>query len=88
MTTLLSPRISTSNRGTGTLVAGTVTIPNTGVQATSIISLTGGALNASTAIGNLIVSAIVPGVSFTVTSIIDATVATQTGDLRTINYSF
>ena len=85
---VLAPRVSTLNRGTGTLVVGTVTIANTGVQANSNIIVTGGALNASTAVGDLTVTAINPGVNFTVTSITAGAVTTQAGDLRTINYSF
>ena len=85
---LLSPRASTLNRGSGTLVAGTVTIANAGVQANSNILLSGGALNASTAAGILTVTAITPGVSFVVTSIAAGAVTTQSGDLRTIYFSF
>lgn len=85
---LLAPRASILNRGIGTLVAGTVTIANTGAQANSNILLSGGVLNASTAVGILTVTAITPGVSFTVTSINAGAVTTQSGDLRTIYYSF
>ena len=85
---VVAPRASLFNRGTGTLVAGTVTIANTGVQANSNINLSGGALNASTAIGDLTVTAITPGVSFVVTSVTAGAVTTQSGDLRTIYYSF
>ena len=62
--------------GIGTLVAGTLTIPNTNVtnNATyrSRIFLQRTDLNASGAIGNLCVTAIVDATSFTVTSISDA----------------
>jgi hypothetical protein len=85
---VLAPRAAILNRGTATLAAGTVTIANTGVQANSNIIVTGGALNASTALGDLTVTAIVAGVNFTVTSITAGAVTTQAGDLRTINYSF
>jgi hypothetical protein len=72
-------------QGTATLVAGTVTVSNTSVTAASKIFTQGAALNSSTAIGQLDVTAQVAGTSFTITSL-SATKTTVTGDLRTVNY--
>ena len=73
-------------QGTATLVAGTKVVANTSVTATSRIFLSRQALNASTAVGHLSVSARAPGVSFTISSFVDATVGVQAGDLSTVAY--
>jgi hypothetical protein len=66
-TTLIAPSQSLDSEGiSGAMVAGVVTIPTTKVQAGSNIQLTMGTFG--TAHGQWYVSAIVPGVSFTVTS--------------------
>jgi hypothetical protein len=83
-----SVKAAVMNQGSATLVAGTVAITNANVVAGSNITLSGGALNSSTATGDLTITAIVAGVSFTVTSITAGAVTTQTGDLRTVYYSF
>lgn len=71
--------------GTATLVAGTVTIANTQVQAGDSIQITRNALNASPALGNLIYT-ITPGVSITVTSYSDTGVAATT-DISSFSYA-
>ena len=73
-----------AKQGSSTLVLGTVTVANTSVTANSRIFLEGQAINASTAIGNQMVSSRVNGTSFTITSYIPGGVLTQTGDLSTI----
>lgn len=68
-----------------TLVNGVIAVSNTAVTANSKIFLSRDGLNASTAIGELIVSAIVGG-GFTVTSTRHNTLATETGDQSTFYY--
>lgn len=68
-----------------TLVNGVIAVSNTAVTANSKIFLSRDGLNASTAIGELIVSAIVGG-GFTVTSTRHNTLATETGDQSTFFY--
>lgn len=70
--------------GTATLVAGTVTVANTNIAAADRIIAFHIAPNASTAIGTLTYT-ISAATSFTITSL-DATAATETGDLSTIGY--
>jgi hypothetical protein len=77
---------SNAKQGTATLVAGTVTVANTSVTANSRIFLSGGALNASTAIGELDASTITAGTSFVIRSLTAGAVTTQAGDLRTVFY--
>lgn len=71
--------------GTATLAAGTVTVPLTGVSATSVINVTGRDINGSSALGVLIAA---PGTDeFTVTSVQQNTPAsTQTNDTSIVNY--
>ena len=71
-----------STCGTGTLVAGTLTISNTLVTADCVILLTRQGVNASTALGELAVTAKTSGTSFVVTSL-QSGGTTQTGDLST-----
>lgn len=72
--------------GQGTLVAGVATIANTNIAATDRIFCQRYSINASTALGDYIVT-ISPGASFTVTSVQSATPAsTQTGDTSQFNY--
>lgn len=68
-----------------TLVNGVQAVTNTAVSANSKIFLSRDGLNASTAIGELIVSAIVVG-GFTVTSVRHNTLATETNDQSTFYY--
>jgi len=68
-----------------TLVNGVKAVTNTAVSANSKIFISRDGLNASTAIGELIVSAIVAG-GFTITSVRHNTLATETGDQSTFNY--
>ena len=75
-----------AKQGTATLILGTVTVANTSVTATSRIFLSRQALNASTAVGHLSISARTPGTSFTLSSYKDATVGVQAGDLSTVSY--
>lgn len=77
---------SNCKQGTATLSSGTVTVANTSVTTSSRILISGGALNASTAIGMLSVPTITGATSFVITSYIPGGTATQTGDLRTVNY--
>lgn len=77
---------SNAKQGTATLVAGTVTVSNTSVTANSRIFLQGGALNSSTAIGELSVTTITAATSFVIRSLTAGAVTTQTGDLRTVFY--
>lgn len=63
--------------GTATLVAGTVTIANTEVEAGDVVNITRNALNASPALGSLIYT-ITPGVSISVTSYADNGAAATT----------
>lgn len=77
---------SNCKQGTATLSSGTVTVANTSVTTSSRILISGGALNASTAIGMLSVPTIIGATSFVITSYIPGGTATQTGDLRTVNY--
>ncbi len=71
--------------GTATLVAGTVTIPNTSIQAGDIVSITRNALNASPALGSLIYT-ISAGVSIGVTSY-SAVGAAATTDVSGFTYT-
>ena len=71
-----------AKQGVGTLVLGTVTIANTSVTANSRILITPAAVNASTGIGVLHVTARVAGVSFTVVAL-SPTNTTLTTDLST-----
>lgn len=72
--------------GTGTLVAGTVTIANTNIAATDRIFVQRTAANASTTMGEIVYT-ISAGASFTVTSLILGTPgSTQTGDLSSFTY--
>jgi len=73
---------SNSTCGTGTLVAGTLTISNSLVTADCVILLTRQGVNASTALGELAVTAKTAGTSFVVTSL-QSGGTTQTGDLST-----
>lgn len=73
-----------AKQGTATLVLGTVTVSNTSVTANSRIIVTGGALNASTALGVLSVPTQTAATSFVITSYIPGGVSTETGDLRTV----
>lgn len=75
-----------AKQGVATLVAGTVTVANTSITATSRIFLTRQGLNASTAMGELAVNARVLGTSFTITSYTAGAVTIQTGDLSTVAY--
>ena len=68
-----------------TLVNGVKAVTNTAVSANSKIFISRDGLNASTAIGELIVSAIVLG-GFTVTSVRHNTLATETNDQSTFYY--
>ena len=77
---------SNAKQGTFTLTSGTVTVANTSVTSTSRIYLTGGALNSSTAIGELDVTSQTAGTGFTITSYVPGGTTTQTGDLRTVAY--
>lgn len=62
-------QLAADTKGVSVLVAGTVTIPSTKVTATSKFALqTTNALAIGVAIGQLVITAIVPGVSFTVES--------------------
>jgi len=73
---------SNSTCGTGTLVAGTLTISNSLVTADCVILLTRQGINSSTTLGQLAVTTKTAGTSFVVTSLQnDGT--TQTGDLST-----
>lgn len=63
--------------GTANLVAGTITIANTAVQAGDVVNITRNALNASPALGSLIYT-ITPGVSIAVTSYADNGAAATT----------
>lgn len=67
-------------KGIATLSAGTVSVASTSIAATSIVMLTPGVKNASSALGTLHVSAITPGVGFTVTSY-SSTAGVVSGDL-------
>ena len=71
--------------GQATLVLGTIAVANTSVTANTRVIVTRSNKNASTKVGSLetVISA---GVGFTVTSLIDATVATETGDLSTVDW--
>ena len=80
------PEGTNCKQGVATLVAGTVTVANTSVTANSRIFLQGQALNASTAVGELCVTAKTAGTNFVITSITAGAVTTQTGDLRTVAY--
>lgn len=72
--------------GTGTLVAGTVTIANTNIATTDFLVLNRIASNGSTALGDLTYT-ITAGTGFTVTSLTPGTPAsTQTGDTSTFSY--
>lgn len=71
--------------GTGTLVAGTVTISDTRVLAGDVIQISRSALNASPALGSLI-STISSGVSIAVTSY-SAVGAAATTDVSGFTYS-
>jgi hypothetical protein len=75
-----------AKQGTATLSAGTVTVSDTAVTAGSRIHVFGGALNSSTALGELDVSAQTAGTGFTITSYVPGGTTTQTGDLRTVTY--
>ena len=77
---------SNAKQGVATLVAGTVTVANTSVTATSRIFLTRQGFNSSTALGELAVPSRVAGTSFTITSYTAGAVTTQAGDLSTIAY--
>lgn len=70
--------------GTGTLVAGTVTIANTNIAAGDRIMITRSALNASPALGTLIYT-ISAGASFTVDSFNDSGAAATT-DVSSFTY--
>jgi len=73
--------------GQATLVLGTVTIANTNIAATDRIFLQRRGANASTALGELNVSAITAGASFVITSQDLVTPGnTETGDLSTVDY--
>lgn len=74
----------TDSIGTATLALGTATVLNTNIAAGDRIFPAHEAINASTGIGTLHYT-ISAGVSFTITSL-DATGATETGDLSTISY--
>ena len=71
-----------STCGTGTLSSGTLTISNTLVTTDCVILLTRQGFNASTALGELAVTARTSGTSFVVTSL-QSGGTTQTGDLST-----
>lgn len=73
-------------QGVATLVAGTVTVSNTGVTANSRIFVTGGALNATTAVGEISVVSQTASTGFVITSYIPGGTLVQTGDLRTVTY--
>lgn len=70
--------------GTGTLVAGTVTISNTNIAAGDRIMITRSALNASPALGSLIYT-ISAGASFTVASF-DVSGVAETDDISSFTY--
>ena len=72
--------------GTATLVAGTVTVANTNIATGDQVYISRTAVNASTALGEFIVS-IVNATSFTVTSVQPSSPAsTQTGDVSSFAY--
>jgi hypothetical protein len=72
--------------GTGTLVAGTVTIANTNIATGDAIYITRTGVNASTTLGEFTYT-ITNAASFTVTSVILGTPgSTQTGDLSSFAY--
>ena len=73
-----------AKQGVATLALGTVTVANTSVTATSRIFLTRQGINASTAMGELAVSARTAGTSFTITSYTPAAVTTLVTDLSTV----
>jgi hypothetical protein len=77
---------SNAKQGTATLVLGTVTVSNTSVTANSRIFICGGALNSSTALGDLSITSQTAATGFVITSYIPGGVLTQVGDLRTVNY--
>ena len=77
---------SNAKQGTGTLVSGTLVVANTSITTTSRIFLTRQGINSSTAIGELSVSSISAGTSFTVTAYTPGAVTTLAGDLSTFNY--
>lgn len=70
--------------GTATLVAGTVTVTNTLVTTASIIVPTRTTINASTGLGMPVVVAAAG--SFTITSVNNTTVTTQTTDLSSFKF--
>jgi len=73
--------------GQATLASGTVTVANTNISATDRIFLTRAALNSSTALGELTVTAQTASTSFVITAIdpSDGT-STITGDTSIVNY--
>lgn len=73
-------------KGTATLVAGTVSVADANVSATSKVFVTGQGLNASTALGVLSVDSQTAGVGFTITSYAPGGVTVQTGDVRHVAY--
>lgn len=75
---------SNARAGKDVLVSGTVTVSNTSVTANTLIYVSRGAKNASTAMGDLYISAVTPNTSFVITSVVDLTLATQTGDLSDV----
>lgn len=76
---------SNAKIGTATLSNGTVTVSNTSVTANSKIFLSRGAVNASTTLGELRVSAQTASTSFVITSsIIGTPGSTETGDLSDV----
>lgn len=76
---------SNAKQGTGTLTNGVATISNTSVTANSRIFVSPSALNASTAVGSLRVTAQTASTSFVVTSV-KADASTETGDQSSFSY--
>ena len=73
--------------GTATLVAGTITVNTTAVSTSSRLFITRTAFNATSTAGNLNVSAIVNGTSFTVQSSIDSNPGTPNiNDVSSFNW--
>lgn len=77
--------VATDFVGQATLVAGTVTIANTNIQATDRILLSVSNINASTALG-LLTFVITPNTNFVITSRKPADATTETNDVSVVDY--
>jgi len=72
-------------KGSGPLVAGTVTIPTAAAYVGKTIILSRRSANASTAIGSIAVGTITAGASFVINSL-NAAASVETGDLSTVQW--